>query len=173
MSKKWIVPMLALALLAATPFVRPAEAQDLKIGYIVTPRLLGESKLGKESAGKLKARAEQAEKGLEKKMADLQKLQQDIEKRMSVLNDEERAKLGEEYERQVRDAKRMREDAQREFEKARGEIEGTMMEKFRAVIEKFATDNGYDLILDAGTLLYISEKADVTDEVIRAADKAS
>lgn len=168
--KKWIVPTaaaLAIALVASA-----APAADLKIGYIVTPRLLSESKLGKESSAKLKAKAEAAEKGLEKKMGELKKLQEDIQKRMAVLNDEEKAKLGEEYDRQMRDAKRSKEDAQREFDKARAQIENDMMTKFRTVIEKFAKDNGYDLVLDAGTLLYISQKADVTNEVIQLADKS-
>jgi len=169
--KKWIVPTVAAFALSLMGSAMPADAADLKIGYIVTPRLLAESKLGKESTAKLKAKAEAAEKGLEKKMADLKKLQDDITKRMAVLNDQEKAKLGEEYERQARDAKRTKEDAQREFDKARGEIENDMMTKFRTVIEKFAKDNGYDLVLDAGTLLYISQKADVTSEVIQLADK--
>ena len=169
--KKWIIPTVAaLALLAGA--AASASAADLKIGYIVTPRLLAESKLGKESSAKLKAKAESAEKGLEGKMNQVKKLQEDIQKRMAVLNDSEKAKLGEEYERQVRDAKRMKEDAQREFDKARSEIENDMMTKFRTVIEKFAKDNGYDLVLDAGTLLYISQKADVTNEVIQLADKS-
>jgi len=172
--KKWIIaaalaPM-ALALVSATAVT--ASAADLKIGYIVTPRLLGESKLGKESSAKLKAKAESAEKALQKKMEDVKKLQDDITKRMAVLNETEKAKLGEEYEKQLREAKRAKEDAQRDFDKTRGEIENDMMTKFRTVIEKFAKDNGYDLVLDAGTLLYISQKADITTEVIQLADKS-
>ncbi|MFN2375365.1 MAG: OmpH family outer membrane protein [Candidatus Binatia bacterium] len=170
--KNWIAPALAALTLCSMVAAVPAAAADLKIGYIVTPRLLGESKLGKESSAKLKAKAEAAEKGLEKKMADVKKLQEDITKRMAVLNDQEKAKLGEEYERQLRDAKRMKEDAQRDFDKTRQEIENDMMSKFRNVIEKFAKENGYDMVLDAGTLLYISQKADVTDEVIQLADKS-
>jgi len=170
--KKWIVPTVAAFAVCMMAAALPAAAADLKIGYIVTPRLLAESKLGKESSAKLKAKAESAEKGLEKKMTELKKLQDDITKRMAVLNDQEKAKLGEEYERQARDAKRMKEDAQRDFDKTRTEIENDMMTKFRSVIEKFAKDNGYDLVLDAGTLLYISQKADVTSEVIQLADKS-
>jgi outer membrane protein len=173
--KKWTLSYVLPAALVAgycLSAAMPAAAADLKIGYIVTPRLLSESKLGKESSAKLKAKAESAEKGLEKKMAEVKKMQEDIQKRMAVLNDEEKAKLGEEYEKQVREAKRQKEDAQRDFDKTRGEIENDMMTKFRTVIEKFAKDNGYDLVLDAGTLLYISQKADITTEVIQLADKS-
>ena len=168
-----VLALVAVAFAAVmTVDVPSASAADLKIGYIVTPRLLSESKLGKESSGKLKAKAEAAEKGLQKKMDDLKKLQDDITKRMAVLNDSEKAKLGEEYEKQLREAKRSKEDAQQDFDKTRQAIENDMMTKFRSVIEKFAKENGFDMILDAGTLLYISQKADVTNEVIQLADKS-
>jgi outer membrane protein len=172
--KKWIVPVTLAAFVVAGTLAgaSPAEAADLKIGYIVTPKLLGETKLGKESSAKLKAKAEAAEKGLQKEMEELKKMQEDIIKRGSVLNDEEKAKLGEQFELKSREAKRKKEDAQREFDKTRQQIENDMMTKFRTVIEKFAKDNGYDLVLDAGTLLYISNKADVTNEVIQLADKS-
>lgn len=160
---------LAVAALAAP---RPASAADLKIGYIITPRLLQETKLGKDSSAKLKAKGEAAEKNLQKKAEDIKKLQEDIQKRMAVLNDSEKAKLGEEYDKQLKEARRMKEDAQADFDKTRQQVENDMMTKFRSVIEKFAKDNGYDLILDAGTLLYISQKADVTDEVIKLCDKS-
>lgn len=170
--KNRIVPIALALAVTMMAGVLPASAADLKIGYIVTPRLLSESKLGKESSAKLKAKAESAEKGLEKKMTELKKLQDDITKRMAVLNDSEKAKLGEEYEKQLREAKRMKEDAQQDFDKTRQAIENDMMTKFRSVIEKFAKENGYDMVLDAGTLLYISQKADITNEVIQLADKS-
>ena len=169
--KKWIVPI-ALVLAGMVAAAEPAAAADLKIGYIVTPKLLGETKLGKESSAKLKAKAEAAEKSFAKDVDELKKMQEDIIKRGSVLNDEEKAKLGEQFELKNREVKRKKEDAQREFDKSRQTIENEMMTKFRTVIEKFAKDNGYDLVLDAGTLLYISSKADVTNEVIQLADKS-
>jgi outer membrane protein len=169
--KKWIVPI-ALVLAGMVAAAQPAAAADLKIGYIVTPKLLGETKLGKESSAKLKAKAEAAEKSFAKDVQELKKMQEDIIKRGSVLNDEEKAKLGEQFELKNREVKRKKEDAQREFDKSRQTIENEMMTKFRTVIEKFAKDNGYDLVLDAGTLLYISSKADVTNEVIQLADKS-
>jgi outer membrane protein len=169
--KKWIVPF-ALVLAGMVAAAEPAAAADLKIGYIVTPKLLGETKLGKESSAKLKAKAEAAEKSFAKDVEELKKMQDDIIKRGAVLNDEEKQKLGEQFELKNREVKRKKEDAQREFDKSRQTIENEMMTKFRTVIEKFAKDNGYDLVLDAGTLLYISSKADVTNEVIQLADKS-
>lgn len=161
--------LLAICLLGSA---LPAAADNLKIGYIVTPKLMQESKAGKEAQGKLKKRLEDAQKALDAKLGSVKKLEADIEKKMTVLNDDEKKKLSDEYERQMRDAKRMKEDYQRELSKVEAEVMGDLNRKMRTVIEKFARDGGYDLILDAGQALYISNKGDVTSEIITLADKA-
>ena len=104
--KKWIIPVTLAAFVLTGIAAGPAPAADLKIGYIVTPKLLAETKLGKEASAKLKAKAESAEKGFSKDVDELKKMQEDIIKRGSVLNDEEKAKLGEEFERKSREVKR-------------------------------------------------------------------
>ncbi|HYC57349.1 MAG TPA: OmpH family outer membrane protein [Candidatus Binatia bacterium] len=167
--KKTVSATVALLLFAALP----AAAADLKIGYIVTQRLYQETKVGKEAQEKLKKRLGDAQKNLDAKLASVKKLEEDLEKRMAVLNDDEKKKLGDEYERQLRDAKRMKEDSQRELSKVEAEVMGGMTQKLRGVIEKFARDNQYDIILDAGTSLYISGRGDVTEEILAAADKAN
>ena len=159
----------AVFLLVSVPAV--VRAEGLKIGYIITQRLLIESKAGKEAGEKLKKRLAQAQGGLDKKVAEIKDLEEDIQRRLTVLSEAERRKVMEEHERQLREAKRLREDFQRELDKAEAEVMGGVNEYLREVIQDYAKDNGYDLILDANTLLYISEKADVTNGVIKAADK--
>jgi len=166
--KNFVSATVALLMFSAVP----ATAADLKIGYIVTQRLYQETKVGKEAQGKLKGRLEEAQKKLDAKLEGVKKLEADLEKRMAVLNEEEKKKLSDEYEKSLRDAKRMKEDYQRDLSKVEAEVMGGMTQKLRAVIEKFAKDNGYDIILDAGTSLYISGKGDVTEEILAAADKA-
>jgi len=168
--KKLFPVLFAFCLLAGSASL--AAADNLKIGYIITPRLMQESKAGKEAQGKLKKRLEDAQKSLDAKLAAVKKLEADIDKKMTVLNDEEKKKLSDEYERQMRDAKRTKEDYQRELSKVEAEVMGDLNRRMRAVIEKFAKEGGYDLILDAGQALYISNKGDVTSEIIARADKA-
>jgi len=169
--KKFFPVLFAVCMLGSAS---AAAADNLKIGYLVTPKLMQESKVGKEAQGKLKKRLEEAQKALDAKLQSVKKLEADIDKKMAVLNDDEKKKLSDEYERQMRDAKRMKEDYQRELSKVEAEIMGDLQRKLRGVIEKFAKEGGYDLILDAGQALYISDKGkgDVTAEIITLADKA-
>lgn len=167
---KHIVLAFAAFSILASPVA--AAAQQLKIGYIIVPKLVSESKAGKAAAKELKARLDKAQGAIDAKLKEIKTLEADIEKRLMVLSEEERQKVLEEHERQMRDAKRLREDYQRELSKAEAEVMGRVNESLREVIEAYAVANGYDMILDAGTLLYISEKADVTEGVLAAADKA-
>lgn len=164
---KLIVPILLTSLLLATPALADG---DLRIGYIITPDLMAECQAGKDAATELKGRLEAAQKGLDGKLAEIKALEADIEKRKMVLSDEERGKVMAEHDRQMRDAKRMREDVQQDLSKAEAEVMGRVNEFLRGVIIKFAKAQDYDLILDASTLLYISEKANVTEAVVAVAD---
>ncbi|HYB97958.1 MAG TPA: OmpH family outer membrane protein [Candidatus Limnocylindrales bacterium] len=166
--KKFVFSAAAFLVVASAA---PAAA-ELKIGYIVTQRLMQETKLGKDAQATLKGRLEDAQKKLDGKLESVKKLEADVEKRMAVLNEDEKKKLGDEYEKQLREAKRMKEDYQRDLSKAEAEVMGNMTQKLRGVIEKFAKENGYDLILDASVTLYVSGDGDVTDEILAAADKA-
>jgi len=147
-----------------------AHAAELKIGYIIPQRLIAETKVGKKAAAELKKKMESANSDLQKKMADVKALQKDLEKRAMVLSDSERKKASDQMEKELVEAKRMKEDFQRSLQKAEGTVMGKVNEYLRGVIQEFGKKNGYDLILDASTLLYISDKADLTDQVIKAAD---
>ena len=146
------------------------SAAELKVGAIVAPRLLTETRDGKEAAETMKKRVADARKALDAKLEEIKEFEEDIRARMLVLSDEEKKKLGEEHEQQTREARRLREDVERQLKKAEAEVMGDINERLRAVIQKFGEDNGYDLILDASSLVYASGAADITDEVIKAAD---
>jgi Skp family chaperone for outer membrane proteins len=159
------------ALVVLSLFATPAwAAGDLKIGYIITPDLMSQCQAGKDAAQELKGRLEAAQQGLESKLKEIKALEADIEKRKMVLSDEERGKVMAEHERQMRDAKRMREDSQQELSKVEADVMGRVNEFLREIIVKFAKTHDYDVILDASTLLYISEKANVTEAVVAVAD---
>ncbi len=161
------------SLVAAAALAIPvsAGAQDIKIGYIITQRLIAESQIGQGAAEELKKKMESANSGLQDKLANIKALEQDLEKRSMVLSDAERKKAADQLEKELVEAKRMKEDFQRSLQKAEGQVMGKVNVFLREVIEDYGKANGYDLILDASTLLYISPKPDLTDQVIKMADK--
>ncbi len=153
-------------------FAAPAVAEQLKIGYVEVPRLLIECEVGKAAQEKLKKKISTEQEKLDGKLEDIREFQEDVQKRAMMLSEAEQKKASEENERQVRDARRLREDLQRDLKKYEQQVMNEVNEKLRKVISQYGEDQEYDLILDAGTLLFVSTDADLTDDLIKAADKA-
>ena len=89
-----------------------------------------------------------------------------------VLADDERTRLTTQYENGVTEIKRLNEDMQARFKKIEMEVMVEVQEVIRDVIDEWGKANDYDLILDASTLVYVSDKADVTGKIIKAVDKS-
>jgi outer membrane protein len=148
-----------------------AGAEGLKIGYVVKPRLMGGSKIGQQAGKDLEGRLAKAQKELDRKAEEIKEMQEDIKRKMMVLSEDEKKKVMEEHEREVRAAKRMQEDLQRELRAAEAETLEKINEHMVKVINEYGDKNGFDLIIDASALLYASDAADITDEIIAASDK--
>ncbi|MBC8293660.1 MAG: OmpH family outer membrane protein [Proteobacteria bacterium] len=167
---KRLLTFIALTLVFAVP--AGAGAADLKIGYVITQRLLVETEIGGRAADRLAEEMKQAKETLGGKVAELKELEDDLKKRAMVLGDDERTRLTTQYEDGVTEIKRLNEDMQARFKKIEMEVMVEVQEVIRDVIDEWGKANGYDLILDASTLVYVSDKADVTGKIIKAVDKS-
>ena len=67
------------------------------------------------------------------------------------------------------------EDAQADFDQQQQKVLQELGGRLMAVIDKYARDNGYSLILDVSTqpnpVLYISNNIDITSEIVALYDK--
>ena len=149
-----------------------AAAEELKIGYIIVPRLLAETEIGKAAANEMRAKKDAMQEELDNKLSEISDFVEDVRKRAMVLSETEKEKAGEERERQLREAKRLQEDGQRTLQKAEADVMRKVNLRLQAAIEVYGRENGYDLILDATSLLHASGKADVTEAVIATANSA-
>jgi len=150
----------------------PAAAQDLKIGVVMTQKLLTTTEIGKNAAGKLRAKKDEAQKELDQKAGEITELKKDLEKRLMVLKAEEKDKAREDFERRQRDGLRLKEDLERELQKEENKVLGEVNQFLSKVVVDYGKANGFDLILDASAALYFSDKPDITDAIVGEADKA-
>lgn len=164
--------VLAAALATAPAPAAAQEMKDLKVGIVITARLLMTTEVGKNAAEKLRGRKEAAQSQLDSKAGEISELKKDLEKRLMVLNAEEKGKAREEFERRSRDGLRLKEDLERELQKEEQEVLGEVNELLSKVVIEYGKENGYDLILDASSALYFSDAPDITDEIIAEANRA-
>ena len=148
------------------------ESKNLKIGVVITQKLLATTQIGKNAAEKLKGKKEEAQQQLDRKAAEIGDMKKDLEKRLMVLKPEEKDKAREDFERKSRDGLRLKEDLERELQKEENKVLGEVNEFLSKIVIQYGKENDYDLILDASASLYFSDTPDITDQIVAAADKA-
>src|ERR1019366_2654128 len=117
------------------------------------------------------------------KQTDLQNMQkqiEDVQRRLSegarTLSDDEKGKLQRQGELLTRRLQRGNDDLNEELNAAQGEIVDAIGRKMLDVLDRYARENGFSVVLDTsaqGTpVVYGSSQADITQEVVRLYDQA-
>lgn len=163
MKYKLLAPF-ALAV-AAVAMTLPAQAADLKIGVVNLARLVVSSpqaRRARESMeSKFTARKEELESKQETFRSDVERLKRDGQ----VMSQSAREKLEGQIRDQQRRLKLMQDEYNEDVTLAEKKEMDSLREDIRAVIDQFAQDRGYDLIV-GDAILYASDQVDVTDQVL-------
>ena len=169
--------VLAISSLALTMMSGvPAMAQQ-KIGVVQVQSAIIGTKEGQKAANDLETRMSPKRKELEAKQAELRTLQESLAKGGSVMAEAARAELSRKIDAKNKDYQRSLEDAQAEFQGEQDKLLNDLGAKLMAVINKYAKDNAYSLVIDVSNpqtpVMYASETIDITKEVIDLYDKNS
>ncbi len=158
--KKWGVLGLCLFAFAAS------HAQDLKIGFVNSERIMRDSAPAKSATAKLEAEFSKREKELRDMQNRLKSMSDKLEKDMPVLAESDRIKrqrevadYGQEFQNKNR---RYREDLMQR----RNEEFAAVLERINKTINGIAQSEKYDLIVQDA--VYFSPKVDITDRVLKA-----
>jgi outer membrane protein len=173
--KKNLLISFALVL-GATGLAQAQSATPTKIGIIhVQAAILG-TKEGKKAGEDLNSQFSQRKSDLEKKQASIDQLKDTLQKGSATMSDEAKNKLVREIDSQTTALKRATEDAQADVEQAEGKIINELGAKLYAIVEKYARDNGYSMIIDVSQqnqpVWWASDSINITNEVIGLYDKA-
>jgi outer membrane protein len=163
--------------LVAAQFVGTAAAQaPSKIGIINIQAAIVSTEEGKKALSALEAKYGPRRKELEKKQQDIQGLQSQLQKGSTVLGDEQKRKLMADIDAKTKSFNRDVEDAQTEVEQEQGKIYQELGQKMMGVIDKYARDKGFAVILDVSTqqtpVLYAANDVDVTKDIIEIYNKS-
>ncbi len=154
-----------------------AQAPATKVGVINIQQAMLATKDGQKAAQELSARFEPKRKEIEGKNAEIAQLQDQFRKMQNTASEEQRSKLAREIDQKQKALQRDGEDAEAEFNQDRERTLGELGNRLMQVIDKFARENSYALILDVSgqqsPVLYMANNIDVTAEVIKAFDAAN
>ena len=154
---------LAAAMFAA--FAGPAAAQDLKIGYVNSERVLREATPAKAAQAKLETEFSKREKELNDSATKLKAAADKLEKDAPTLAESERNRRQRELVEADRDLQRKRREFQEDLNQRRNEELAAVVERANRVIKQIFDAEKYDLILQE--VVFASGRVDITEKVIR------
>lgn len=154
----------AAALLLAA--VAPAAAQELKIGYVNSERVLREATPAKAAQSKLEAEFSRREREINEQATRLKAAADKLQKDEPTLAEGEKTRRQRELVEQDRDLQRKRREFQEDLTQRRNEELAAVVERANRAIKQIFDSEKYDLILQE--VVFAGPRVDITDKVIRA-----
>ncbi|MBC7716509.1 MAG: OmpH family outer membrane protein [Pseudorhodobacter sp.] len=150
-----------LALSAAS-----AQAQELKIGYVNSDRVLRDAVPAKAAQTKLEAEFSKRDKDLNDLALKLKTSADKLEKDAPTLAEAERSRRQRELVEQDREIQRKRREFQEDLNQRKNEELSSVVERANKVIKQIFETEKYDLILQEA--VFAGAKVDITEKVIKA-----
>ena len=150
--------------LAATCVTLTAAAQDFRVGFVNTERILREANMAKASQTKLEQEFSRREKDLQGLAAQLKAASEKLERDAPTLPEAQRVTRQRQLVEQDRDFQRKQREFQEDVTMRKNEEVQQLLEKANRVIKQVAETEKYDLILQEA--VYINPKHDITDKVL-------
>ena len=152
------------ALLAAASIA--AQAQELKIGYVNSDRVLREATLAIAAQAKLESEFSKRQKEGDDAAGRLKAAADKLDKDAPTLSESERNRRQRELVDQDRELQRKRREFQEDLNQRKNEELASVVERANKVIKQIYESEKYDLILQEA--VFAGARVDITDKVIKA-----
>ncbi len=155
--------MAAVALSAA---IGGAQAQELKIGYVNSERVLRDAAPAKAAQAKLEAEFSKRDKELQEVAVRIKSASEKFEKDAPTLSEGERTRRQRDLVEQDREFQRKRREFQEDLNQRKNEELSSVVERANKVIKQIFETEKYDLILQEA--VFAGPRVDITDKVVKA-----
>jgi len=172
-SASFVLPIVGIAL--ALPALAENPADPARVGVINLQSAIVSTKDGQKAAGDIQARFNPKKADLDRRQGEISQLQEQLNRVRNTLGEDARQKLVREIDQKTKSLNRDTEDARAELDQEEQKIMNQLGSRIMAVIDKYAKDHGYAMILDVSSpqtpVMYASNTVDITREVIELYDK--
>ena len=158
----------ALLLASFSTVAVSASAQELKIGYVNSERVVRESDIAKRSQAKLEAEFSKREKDLNDQNASLRAQAEKLDRDSPTLSEAEKARRQRELVELDRDLQRKHREFQEDLTQRKNEELSSVAERANRTIKAIGDAEHYDVILQDQLVIYFSARVDLTKKVIDA-----
>jgi outer membrane protein len=160
----------AVALTLSLAFAPAAFGADgVKLGYVDVQKVLVQSDAGKEAKEQLAARGNKYETEKNSREEELKKLKGELEKQSVLLSETARSAKEKDYQQKLKEYQRFLKDAQDDLQAKNDELTNRIVEEIVKVIQDYGKKSGYMFVfVKNDSMIYADEKADLTEEVLKA-----
>jgi len=145
----------------------PAAAQSpQKIGVFDPQRVSDETAEGKRVQADLQAFQQKKQQELRAMQTEVEDLRRQLSGQALSLSAEKRGEMEKSVQKKLLDLQSAEESASREFQLEIGNAQQRFEAQLRQVVEGFGRDEGFTLILDAGTVVFAAPGVDVTTAIV-------
>jgi outer membrane protein len=169
-----IAPVAALFCIAAGAWAQQAPA---KVGVISIQGAIVGTKDGQKASQELDTKFVPKKKEFDVRQNEIAQLQDQYNKGGQLMAEDKRNQLARDIDEKKKRLERDMQDAQEELQGEQQKVLQSLGQRMMAVIEKYAKDNGYTMILDVSNpntpVLYASSGIDITQDIVSLYDKTT
>jgi len=153
-----------------------APAGSNRVGIINIQDAIIRTREGQKTAKTLQGKYAPRQETLEKSRRELEDLQGQLNKGRNTMSEDARNTLVRQIDQKNRAFQRENEDASAEFQQEEAKVINGIGQKMMAVIDKYAKDKSYSIILDISSpqspVLYAVNTVDITNDIVELYDKS-
>jgi outer membrane protein len=154
-----------------------AGSSPSKVGIIHIQNAIIQTKDGQKAAADIDAKFAPRRKEVEQKQSEIQALETQYRTGVNTMSEEAKAKLARDIELKRKLLQRQTDDAQAELDQEQSRVLQELGGKMTVVIDKYAQERGYVLILDVSgpqnPVFFASNTIDITRDIVDLYDKSS
>jgi outer membrane protein len=169
------ITLLLLLGTAPTGLLAQSSGTPVKIGLVNIQEAIVSTAEGKKAMADLQKKYQPRQQEIQKLQQDSQAINDQLQKQAATLSDDEQRRLNRDLEEKQKLLKRSTEDAQADFATDRDEMFRRIGQKILKVIQDYARQNGFSLILgtDQVPIYYAATEVELTDQIVRLYDAAN
>ncbi len=171
-----VVPVLAALLMTPAVWAQAAAPAGTKVGVINVQAAIASTAEGKQAAAELQSQFAPRTTELQNLQKQIEDLRNRLQTGQSTLSDEEKARLQREGDQLTRAFQRKQQEFQDDTNDAQQDVVNRIGRKLVDVLNKYAKDNSYSIILDDSSqqtpVLFAANPIDVTQDIIRLYDQS-
>ena len=159
-------------LTAATAVLAGTASAQTKVGVISMQQAVLQTAEIKKASAELEAKYKPRSNDIERIRKEVEDIQQKLQAGSGKMAPAAESELTAQGQRKQRELQRMTQDLQEEVDAVRNEVLMKSGQKMQGIVQKLAEERGLDVVVDAGSTLFVKPALDLTKDAVAAFDAA-